>query len=290
MLEKEIPITEMLRQPDPNYQDSREPWRYPQPKPKSDFAKPGRSISEARKDDLTSPWEENEWYRDSTDRGGVVKGAFDAKTLGGQNTIPIRRPGLQESPRVVIAKGDESKASDKTQMKFCGRTTVGMPQQVDKVNMTLLQDEPQCRGFQFDKRKPARALREKYGSGPDPQNLVVKCPPVSLNVDEPIIQAPGNYAYPFQMAKDVARPLKTHGPPPIPQKTPRKATGNASSATMQTHSSQKSSGAHLAGVTMTARDPATQKLATGTAPLTAREITKPRQASENMAKQPMSAR
>merc|ERR1740117_1804840 len=59
--DKEVTFENMLRQSEPLPNETRDPFRYPQPRPSSEYVKPDRDVSESRKFELNSGgWVENE--------------------------------------------------------------------------------------------------------------------------------------------------------------------------------------------------------------------------------------
>merc|ERR1719375_2640211 len=123
LLDYEVDLANVLRAPDPNFKDNREPWRYPKTRDKSEYTKPDRDVSDQRREDLKEAWDEDALSSKLAVRAGVIHNAFDAKSLGigGAHVIEMRRPGLrnlegvrppptrfeQEGPRCPRIQKDE---------------------------------------------------------------------------------------------------------------------------------------------------------------------------------------
>mmetsp|Transcript_47947 Transcript_47947/g.126490 ORF Transcript_47947/g.126490 Transcript_47947/m.126490 type:complete len:476 (-) Transcript_47947:6-1433(-) len=202
MLDKDIPSDRMLRQ-SVVHDDGRDPWRYPRPREREHFAKPSRSVSEARKDELQSPWVENELFPELQQRR-IIPGAFDAKSLGtgGAHVIPTRETGLQECPAPVPAVSEPTVA----QMKFMARCNVGIESMMDRYTQGIREGEPMAHSLRFCKRKPPSTIIRKYGLGQ--QGLTdVEVPPVSIALAENPHEKAFNSDCATSFMKSVSRPL-----------------------------------------------------------------------------------
>mmetsp|Transcript_66727 Transcript_66727/g.217203 ORF Transcript_66727/g.217203 Transcript_66727/m.217203 type:complete len:1176 (-) Transcript_66727:66-3593(-) len=193
--------------------DGREPWRYPKQREKADFKKLSRDVSDARKEELQSPWIENQMFPES-EKKEIVLGAFDAKALGtgGAHVIPARRPGLPAEPYAPPEPAKE--APPGPPMKFKGRCNVGQENVVDKYHSGILHGEPQAFGLRFTDRRPPHELAKKYGKGPGTAN--VEQPPVSIALAEPWQDANGTSDCLTSFMKTVARPIVDRRPPSAP--------------------------------------------------------------------------
>merc|ERR1719454_2103810 len=97
LLDYEVDLANILRAPDRNFKDSREPWRYPKTRDPSEYRKPDRSVDEQRVEDLKEAWDEGVLSAKLALRDGVTHNAFDSKSLGtgGAHVVELRRPGLR---------------------------------------------------------------------------------------------------------------------------------------------------------------------------------------------------
>ena len=97
MAPNEVDLANVLRAPDPNYKDAREPFRYPKTRELSAYRKLDRDVSDARKDELKDAWDEGVMDPKMALKAGIVHNAFDAKSLGigGAHVVELRRPGLR---------------------------------------------------------------------------------------------------------------------------------------------------------------------------------------------------
>lgn len=225
MLEKEVPLDRMLRQ-SVDFEDSREPFRYPRQREASDYAKLPRDVSDARKDDLHTPWVENQFHSDMKHKK-VVNGAFDARTLGtgGAHVIPLRRPGLPEPPESGAAEVTVSFGTDPPEgfdvrrhgavagaepapMRFSAKTLVGVESLAEKYGRTILDGDPKFAGINFAKRRVPPAIAAKYGKGKPVANVQA---PVCLNSKE-VYQEDigiGTSDYLTSFMKEVSKPVDT---------------------------------------------------------------------------------
>lgn len=221
-----------------------EPWRYPKPRTLEDYKKPLRDLSDARKEELSMAWQENEWSADGMQmaRTGVVKGAFDAGTLGGgHNVLPLRRVGLQPLEEDKTAMGaslhaqfeetedkEPQKATKKLEhppMKFLGQHKPDRPNMVDKYFKQIRDGEAQHHALRFDKRRADQWLQKmeeskqlsegsaaKYGKGHCQSMETVQTLPSSYQHNEQYIEPPRTSEHPFQLAKDCSKPVAPYGP------------------------------------------------------------------------------
>jgi len=202
MLEKDITLGDMLRQSDA-VEDSREPFRYPKQRRRADFPKLENNVSEARKDDLRSPWVENQLYPELSLKE-VVHGAFDAKSLGtgGAHVIPERRPGLHPPGCRTPAEEPEPLQPP---MCFSARVSMGAESLADKYNRSILDGRPQARSIRFGERSVPRSVARKFGTGA--QLAEVEAAPVSFNLAERYDGKLGNSDCLTSFMRDVAKPL-----------------------------------------------------------------------------------
>merc|ERR1711920_1060563 len=132
------------------HDNSREPWCYPKPRDKSDFVKPSRDVSDARKEDLHIPWVENELYPELGTKD-IIYGAFDASALGtgGHHVIPLRRPKSRDLP----VQPDVEPPTLAGPMVFSARQTGGLGGcSADKYHRTILDGDVNTRGLKFHTR------------------------------------------------------------------------------------------------------------------------------------------
>ncbi|CAE8717646.1 unnamed protein product, partial [Polarella glacialis] len=208
MLDKEVPLDRMLRQ-EVKQEDGRDPFRYPRPREIKDYIKLENNVTESRKEELESPWVENE-LRPDLDQKEIVRGAFDAQSLGtgGAHVIPVRRNVLFEPNKGSKGKVEEVKPEP---MKFQGRASTGLENVADKYHRTLLDGEPNCLGISFEERRVPKHLVKKYGKS-KLEIGNIKAPPVSYNLQEAYIEDKGSSMYLTDYMKSISRPLVTHGP------------------------------------------------------------------------------
>jgi hypothetical protein len=209
LLERDFDLSKALRE-EVKVDDGRQPFRWPVATDAAYFRKPGGvSISESRKAELQAPWIENE-MRPELETAEVVKGAFDAKTLGtgGSHVIPLRRVGFPGSTLDEPAPPPPQEHAVLPPMRFAtGYASSGTKATIDKYSRTILDGKPSSLGLSFDRRAPPKSLTKKYGSKtrgmPSVPNVGT-----SLNVDEVFQELEmGNSEYPNQYIRSIARPV-----------------------------------------------------------------------------------
>lgn len=183
------------------------PWRLP---PAS--AHKPREVSESRREELSTPWVENE-LRPEFGAPKGIKGAFDTKTLGtgGAHVLQLRRVGMQEPgglPELEPAPPQESKYPP---MHFMpGYSCV--PLSVDKHTRTILHGEPRSLGLCFEKRRVPRAIAAKFGDRAQPL-LAVHVATKPISAGEHFLENGGTSEHIDPYAKSLSRPLVV---PPLP--------------------------------------------------------------------------
>eukprot|EP00929_Paragymnodinium_shiwhaense_P025331 TRINITY_DN1534_c0_g1_i1.p1 TRINITY_DN1534_c0_g1~~TRINITY_DN1534_c0_g1_i1.p1 ORF type:complete len:1213 (-),score=294.69 TRINITY_DN1534_c0_g1_i1:276-3914(-) len=254
MLEKELDPVKLLRVSVP-VDDGRELWRLPKARAKKDFLKQTRDVSDARQEELSYPWVENELNANLEEPKQIMKGAFDSKTCGtgGRHVLPVRRPLMQE-PYVI----DPPPAEPRPPPMRCltGYASMGQQAGVDKYHKTMLDGEANCLGFRFEDRKVPRKLEKTFGKSSSLGRKLQR-PPVSINLMEEY-QEPykGNSEYPNQYAASVARPVKPRIPVlPIGDSRPQtdRSSKDRSSPAWSGASFTRMHGAAHDGTPMTAR-------------------------------------
>jgi len=218
MLDYEVTLANVLRAADPDRpKDPREPWCYPKAKERSEFAKPVRDVSEARKDDLRQAWDENLFFQASACHTGIIQGCFDAKTLGtgGHHVIPARRPGLRNlkghpappSTRLELEMARHPEFKQEERMMFGCTNNMGATNPVDKYfRSSCLDGDPKMKSLLFTNRRMPKDLTAKYATRMDMTNVGVA--PVSIQLYEDFREEPRNSNHPFQLAASCARPLR----------------------------------------------------------------------------------
>lgn len=245
MLDNVEGIEQQLRQSieDESSYKHPEPFRYPKPRTTDEYKKPTRDVSESRKWELYNvPWEENEWSSHRPGKIGVVKGAFDAGSLGGgKNLLKVRRTGLDpehaeqmeqdkerrpqfEEQKEEIEPQKATKKLEQAPMKFYPTNQKpARPNIVDKYFTQIRDGDAHHHSLRFDKRRPDHWLQRmedgnmlpqgtatKYGKGHDTK--VVEVLPSSYQHTELFTEAPRTSEHPFQLAKDCSRPVAPFGP------------------------------------------------------------------------------
>ena len=202
LLDKDIPLDRMLRQ-EVSQDDGRKPFKYPSPREAADYRRMPNNVSDSRKEDLQTPWVENQMHPELKMKE-IVTGAFDAQSLGigGAHVIALRQPALFEAAAPMES---EEKIP---QMKFQARNVMSIENAVDKHQRTILDGEPKKLGVRFDERQPMRSIRQKYGERRTETQLEVKTPPISFRSDEEYREDKGTYESISDFMNAVRRPLK----------------------------------------------------------------------------------
>jgi len=223
LLEKEVDLSNVLRAPDPNYIETREPWQYPKPRDSSHYRKPDRDVSDARKDDLKDIWDEGALNSKLECRKGPMHNVFDAKSLGigGAHVIEMRRPGLRNvegapPPSATrlereIERGPLCPRIQKEEMKIAKFNNMGSMNTVDKYHRGILESAPVDKAFRFDKRAVPDFIAAKYGKGRNKTGNVEPAP-VTFQLEEEFLEEPRNSKAPFHLAALCAKDV-THKAP-----------------------------------------------------------------------------
>jgi len=213
----------VLRAPDPNYIETREPWQYPKPRDSSHYRKPDRDVSDARKDDLKDIWDEGALNSKLECRKGPMHNVFDAKSLGigGAHVIEMRRPGLRNvegapPPSATrlereIERGPLCPRIQKEEMKIAKFNNMGSMNTVDKYHRGILESAPVDKAFRFDKRVVPDFIAAKYGKGRNKTGNVEPAP-VTFQLEEEFLEEPRNSKAPFHLAALCAKDV-THKAP-----------------------------------------------------------------------------
>jgi len=213
LLENDIDLANILRAPDPNYKDSREPYRYPKPRGRGNYTKPDRDVSDGRREELLSAWDER--VASKSARDAFIEKAFDSKTLGtgGAHVIEVRRPGLRNpenaplpGPTLFERETPRCPRIQTVEMKYPHQNNMGSMNMVDKYNSHMLEGEPMSKGLIFANRRVPDDLTQKYGSTMK-QLGNCEAAPVSILSNEYYAHEPRNSLHPFQLALLCAKDL-----------------------------------------------------------------------------------
>jgi hypothetical protein len=220
LLDYDVDLAGILRAPDRNWKDSRDPWRYPKPRPSAETRKPTRDVSDARKEDLNEIWDEGALSAKLECKKGPMHNVFDSKSLGtgGAHVIDVRRPGLRNvvgapAPPATrhereVERGPLCPRIQKEEMKIAHFNNMGTMSTVDKYNKGLLESAPAHRGLCFEKRNVTRDIADKYGKGSScGMNRNIEPAPVSIQIEEDFREEPRNSNHPFHLASLCAKDL-----------------------------------------------------------------------------------
>jgi len=242
LLEDDIDLANVLRAADPNYKDKREPWRYPRTRPRSEYAKPDRDVSDARKEDLKEAWDEP--IARQALKAGVVHNAFDAKSMGigGAHVIELRKPGTQKIegaaplPPTAFENVETPRCpriQDKA-MRFPHQNNMGSMNMVDKYHSQCLEGKPQSKGLNFASRRVSQLLCTKYGDSMHHNPGNCEAAPVSTQVDEDYRQEPRNSLFSSHLSRLCAKDLVCKPPLSARDKRMQEAESNKVCGTLAT--------------------------------------------------------
>jgi len=222
MLEKDITLGDVLRA-STEFKQEREPFRYPKPRPSSEYSKPDRSVSDSRKWEMQNvPWIENEFEGKVGVQRETIFGAFDPKSLGGQNISRTRRGGINpgssaaaEAATLKQEQLDEAKALRDANigprtLAIASKPPQDKPSLVDKYYTDIRHTEAQHHGLKFSARKVPREIAKKFGKGKPVPN--VQPPPASMNNKEEFREDQMTSAHPFNLSRLCAKSIE----PPCP--------------------------------------------------------------------------